>query len=176
MQKEYDYLFKILLIGNQEVGKSSILLRFADGCFNESYLPTIGVDFKIKTINVKDKEVKLQIWDTAGQERYKTITSSYYKGANGVIIVFDITNRQSFVDIQNWLNEIKKYAVEGVIQVLVGNKSDLDQKREVSLEEAQHLAQQLNTAYFEISSNDAINLEQPFVRIVEELLLKQKVE
>ncbi|KAM3145992.1 hypothetical protein pb186bvf_001970 [Paramecium bursaria] len=172
MQKEY--VFKILLIGDSEVGKSSLLFRFADDNFNEQFLPTIGVDFKVRTLSCQGNEVKLQIWDTAGQEKFRKIISSYYKGAQGILIVFDITNRQSFINVSNWIEELKKHPVEGVSKVLVGSKLDLEQKREVSTIEAQTLAQELNIAYIETSNQSSLNIEWPFVRIVEELLQKQK--
>lgn len=132
MQKEYDYIFKILLIGNSAVGKSSLLMRFADDIFTDNFLPTIGVDFKIRTIETAGSIVKLQMWDTAGQEKFKTITSAYYKGAHGVILTYDITDRKSFVDLQNWLAEVDKYSKENVVKILVGNKKDLESQREVS--------------------------------------------
>ena len=105
-QKEYDYIFKILLIGNSAVGKSSLLMRFADDIFTDNFLPTIGVDFKIRTIESSGSIVKLQMWDTAGQEKFKTITSAYYKGAHGIILTYDITDKKSFYDLQNWLSEV----------------------------------------------------------------------
>ncbi|TNV84127.1 hypothetical protein FGO68_gene14490 [Halteria grandinella] len=114
MNPEYDYLFKVLLIGNSGVGKSSLLLRFADDVFTDNFMPTIGVDFKIRTIEVDGKTIKLQIWDTAGQERFKTITSSYYKGAHGIIVTYDITDRESFSAIENWMNEVEKHASDNV--------------------------------------------------------------
>lgn len=131
-QREYDFMFKILLVGNSAVGKSSLLMRFADDIFTDNFLPTIGVDFKIRTIESSGSIVKLQMWDTAGQEKFKTITSAYYKGAHGVILTYDITDRKSFVDLQNWLSEIDKYSKENVVKILVGNKNDLESQREVS--------------------------------------------
>ncbi|WBY58514.1 ras-related protein Rab-1B [Plasmodium yoelii yoelii] len=110
MNDSYDSLFKILLIGDSGVGKSCLLLRFADDTYTDSYISTIGVDFKIKTIEIDDKIIKLQIWDTAGQERFRTITSSYYRGAQGIIIVYDVTDRDSFNNVKNWIIEIEKYA------------------------------------------------------------------
>ena len=106
--QEYDYLFKLLLIGNSSVGKSSLLVRFVDDVWEENFVPTIGVDFKLKTLDVNGKKVKLQIWDTAGQERFKNITASYYRGGNGVLVVYDITDRDSFTNLTSWLIEIEK--------------------------------------------------------------------
>merc|ERR1712010_195769 len=133
---EYDYLFKLLLIGDSGVGKSCLLLRFADDTYAESYISTIGVDFKIRTINLEGKTIKLQIWDTAGQERFRTITSSYYRGAHGIIVVYDITDAESFTNVKQWLNEIDRYANENVNKLLVGNKSDLTAKLAVDYETA----------------------------------------
>eukprot|EP00923_Selenidium_pygospionis_P034802 GHVN01060536.1.p1 GENE.GHVN01060536.1~~GHVN01060536.1.p1 ORF type:complete len:147 (+),score=14.68 GHVN01060536.1:81-521(+) len=126
---EYNYLFKLLLIGDSGVGKSCLLLRFADDVYTASFIATIGVDFKIRTIEQDGKIIKLQIWDTAGQERFRTITSSYYRGAHGIIIVYDVTDRESFNNVKIWMQEIDKYAMESVNKLLVGNKSDLSSKR-----------------------------------------------
>lgn len=126
-----DYLFKLLLIGDSGVGKSCLLLRFADDTYTESFISTIGVDFKIRTIDLEGKTVKLQIWDTAGQERFRTITSSYYRGAHGIIVVYDITDAESFSNVRMWLKEVERYGSEGVCKLLVGNKSDLANRRAV---------------------------------------------
>jgi len=133
MNTEYDYLFKLLLIGDSGVGKSCMLLRFADDTYTESYISTIGVDFKIRTISLDGKTIKLQIWDTAGQERFRTISSTYYRGAHGIIVVYDITNHESFANVKRWLTEIDKYARENVNKLLVGNKSDLDDGADTKL-------------------------------------------
>merc|ERR1712199_129095 len=131
---DYDFLFKLLLIGDSGVGKSCLLLRFADDTYQESHISTIGVDFKIRTIQLEGKTIKLQIWDTAGQERFRTITSSYYRGAHGIIVVYDITDEESFNNVKTWLEEILRYACEGVNKLMVGNKCDLASKRVVSTE------------------------------------------
>lgn len=162
MNPDYDYLFKLLLIGDSGVGKSCLLLRFADDTYTESYISTIGVDFKIRTIEQDQKTVKLQIWDTAGQERFRTITSSYYRGAHGIIIVYDVTDRESFNNVKHWITEIDKYAAEGVNKLLVGNKSDLQSKKVVSYDEAKELADSLSVQFLETSAKNAHNVEESF--------------
>jgi Ras-related protein Rab-1A len=128
------------ILGDSSVGKSSILLRFSDNVFLESWLPTIGVDFKIRSLEVNKKSVKCQIWDTAGQERFKNIVKTYYKGCKGFILVYDISYRQSFENIENWLKDIENFADKDTIKILVGNKCDLETKREVSYECGERLA------------------------------------
>jgi Ras-related protein Rab-1A len=169
LQNDYDYLFKLLLIGNSAVGKSSLLLRFSDNIFNESFLPTIGVDFKIRTFELSSKTVKLQIWDTAGQERFKTITSSYYKGAHGIILTYDITDKQSFKDIENWLTEVEKFANENVIKLLVGNKNDLESQRQVTFDEGKEYADSLGIQFLETSAKNNSNVEKAFFTLANEI-------
>ncbi|VAH56445.1 unnamed protein product [Triticum turgidum subsp. durum] len=158
-----DYLFKLLLIGDSGVGKSCLLLRFADDSYLESYISTIGVDFKIRTVEQDGKTMKLQIWDTAGQERFRTITSSYYRGAHGIIIVYDVTDQDSFNNVKQWLNEIDRYASENVNKLLVGNKSDLTDKRVVSYETAKAFADEIGIPFMETSAKNALNVEQAFM-------------
>jgi len=161
----------------QLLEKSSLLLRFSDNIFNESFLPTIGVDFKIRTFDLNNKTVKLQIWDTAGQERFKTITSSYYKGAHGIIMVYDITDKQSFRDIDNWLAEVEKHASENVNKLLVGNKCDLEQNRQVSFEEGKAYAEQLGIKFIETSAKNSVNVDNAFFTMANEIKARvQKVE
>lgn len=172
LQQDYDYLFKLLLIGNSSVGKSSLLLRFSDNVFNESFLPTIGVDFKIRTFDLNGKAVKLQIWDTAGQERFKTITSSYYKGAHGIILTYDMTDKQSFKDIENWLAEVDKYANENVVKLLVGNKNDLESNRQVTFNEGKELADSLGIKFLETSAKNSNNVDKTFFTLGNEIKMK----
>lgn len=169
LNPEYDFLFKLLLIGDSGVGKSCLLLRFADDTYTESYISTIGVDFKIRTIELDGKTIKLQIWDTAGQERFRTITSSYYRGAHGIIIVYDITDQESFNNVRNWLQEIDRYATDQVNKLLVGNKSDLTNKRVVSTTTAQEFANSLGITFLETSAKDASNVENAFLRMAGEI-------
>ncbi|XP_071454243.1 ras-related protein Rab-1A [Hetaerina americana] len=169
LNPEYDYLFKLLLIGDSGVGKSCLLLRFADDTYTESYISTIGVDFKIRTIELDEKTIKLQIWDTAGQERFRTITSSYYRGAQGIIIVYDCTDQDSFNNVKNWLEEIDRYACDNVNKLLVGNKSDLVQKRVVEYSTAKEYADQLGLPFLETSAKDSKNVEQAFMTMAAEI-------
>ncbi|XP_058207501.1 ras-related protein RABD2a [Rhododendron vialii] len=169
MNPEYDYLFKLLLIGDSGVGKSCLLLRFADDSYVDSYISTIGVDFKIRTVEQDGKTIKLQIWDTAGQERFRTITSSYYRGAHGIIIVYDITDQESFNNVKQWLSEIDRYASENVNKVLVGNKCDLTSKRAVSYEEAKAFADEIGIPFMETSAKDSTNVEQAFMAMAADI-------
>merc|ERR1719233_719803 len=160
---EYDYLFKLLLIGDSGVGKSCLLLRFADDTYTESYISTIGVDFKIRTVELDGKTCKLQIWDTAGQERFRTITSSYYRGAHGIIIVYDVTDNETFDNVRQWLYEIDRYASESVNKLLVGNKCDLKDKKAVERDEADQLATSINMKFLETSAKNSHNVENAFL-------------
>ncbi|CEP08920.1 hypothetical protein [Parasitella parasitica] len=164
MNPEYDYLFKLLLIGDSGVGKSCLLLRFADDTYTESYISTIGVDFKIRTIELEGKT-----WDTAGQERFRTITSSYYRGAHGIIVVYDVTDQDSFDNVKQWLQEIDRYAAEGVNKLLVGNKSDLVDKKVVESEVAKDFAETTNISLLETSAKDATNVEQAFLTMAKQI-------
>jgi len=169
MNPDYDYLFKLLLIGDSGVGKSCLLLRFADDTYTESYISTIGVDFKIRTIELDGKTIKLQIWDTAGQERFRTITSSYYRGAHGIIVVYDVTDQESFNNVKQWLQEIDRYASENVNKLLVGNKSDLTTKKVVDFTTAKEYADQLGIPFLETSAKNATNVEQAFMTMAAEI-------
>ncbi|SMN18567.1 similar to Saccharomyces cerevisiae YFL038C YPT1 Rab family GTPase, involved in the ER-to-Golgi step of the secretory pathway [Maudiozyma saulgeensis] len=178
MNSEYDYLFKLLLIGNSGVGKSCLLLRFSDDTYSNDYISTIGVDFKIKTVELEGKTVKLQIWDTAGQERFRTITSSYYRGSHGIIIVYDITDQESFNGVKMWLQEIDRYATSTVLKLLVGNKCDLTDKRIVEFDIAKEFADANNMPFLETSALDSTNVEEAFLTMakqIKESMAKQKL-
>jgi len=174
MQAEYDYLFKLLLIGDSGVGKSCLLLRFADDTYTESYISTIGVDFKIRTIDLDGKTIKLQIWDTAGQERFRTITSSYYRGAHGIIVVYDTTDLESFNNVKQWLHEIDRYASDNVNKLLVGNKSDLTSKRAVSFDQAKEFADSLGIEFIETSAKNSTNVEKAFMMMASQIKARYK--
>ncbi|KAK9753092.1 Ras family [Popillia japonica] len=172
MARDYDHLFKLLIIGDSGVGKSSLLLRFADNTFSGSYITTIGVDFKIRTVNIDGQRIKLQIWDTAGQERFRTITSTYYRGTHGVIVVYDVTNGESFANVKRWLLEIEQNC-DVVNKVLVGNKNDCPDRKVVLTEDAERFARTLNIILFETSAKDNLNVEEMFL-CVTRLVLKSK--
>jgi len=169
MNPDYDYLFKVLVIGDSGVGKSCLLLRFTDDTYTESYISTIGVDFKIKTITHEHKIIKLQIWDTAGQERFRTITQSYYRGGHGIIVVYDVTDKESFNNVKEWMKEIDHYAAEGVNKLLVGNKSDLQSKRVVSYDEGKDLAETYGVKFVETSAKNSSNVEEAFNTMATEI-------
>lgn len=169
MNSEYDYLFKLLLIGNSGVGKSCLLLRFSDDTYTNDYISTIGVDFKIKTVELDGKTVKLQIWDTAGQERFRTITSSYYRGSHGIIIVYDVTDQESFNGVKMWLQEIDRYATSTVLKLLVGNKCDLKDKRVVEYDVAKEFADANKMPFLETSALDSTNVEDAFLTMARQI-------
>jgi len=173
-RRDYDYLFKLVLIGDTGVGKSCLLLRFADDAFTESYISTIGVDFRFRTVKIENKTFKLQIWDTAGQERFRTITSAYYRGADGIIMVYDVTDRESFEHIQDWLNEVNRYATEGTCKLLIGNKSDKEDQRTVTKEEGETYAQELQMPFLETSAKSASNVEAAFLAMAQQLIAIQE--
>lgn len=167
--QDVDHIFKVLIIGDSSVGKSNILLRFSDNIFHDTFLPTIGVDFKIRNVKMGDQTIKLNIWDTAGQERFKTITSTYYKGAHGIILAYDITDRESFNNVNNWLAEVKKHAGAQVIKLLVGNKCDLESERVVSAKEAKEFADSLGISFLETSAKQRVNIDESFMTLTKQI-------
>ena len=160
--EDYDFIFKVLLLGNSDVGKSSLLLRFVDSVWNETFVPTIGVDFKVKTVEIGDKKVKMQIWDTAGQERFRNVISTYFRGGNGLLLIYDITNKDSFKNLESWLIEIEKNASENILKLLIGNKSDLEEDREISKEEGQAFANRNGMQFMETSAKMNTNVDEAF--------------
>lgn len=172
---DYDYLFRIILIGNASCGKSSTLVRFVEDDFKGHYQATIGLDFKIKTFSMDGKNIKLQIWDTAGQETFRTVTCSYYKGASGVIIFYDITDKPSFKALKGWFAEMEKYCSESACKILVGNKTDLERLRQVPYSEGKTLADELGIKFIEASAKDAVNINEIFQEITREMIKQTKV-
>jgi len=165
----YDYLIKLLLIGDSGVGKSCLLLRFSEDSFTPSFITTIGIDFKIRTIDLDQKKIKLQIWDTAGQERFRTITTAYYRGAMGILLVYDVTDDKSFNNIQNWIKNIEQYASENVNKILVGNKSDLVDKKVIDTEKGKGLADEFHIKFFEASAKNSTNVEEAFLTLAKDI-------
>ncbi|KAI8343909.1 rab-type small GTP-binding protein [Chlamydoabsidia padenii] len=165
----YDYLIKLLLIGDSGVGKSCLLLRFSDDSFTPSFITTIGIDFKIRTIELDGKRIKLQIWDTAGQERFRTITTAYYRGAMGILLVYDVTDERSFGNVRNWFSNIEQHANEGVNKILIGNKCDMEEKRVVTKEQGEALANELGIQFMETSAKANIGVEEAFFDLARDI-------
>ena len=172
----YDYLFKIIIIGDSGVGKSNILGRYLTNTFKQDTKSTVGVEFGSKKISVNGVNIKLQIWDTAGQERYRSITSAYYKGSKGCFIVYDITSNQTFEDVEKWYEEINKSGDKGISIVLGGNKCDLEQERKVTVEMGEEKARNLNCPFFETSALNNTQIEKIFQVISEDIYSKSKNE
>ncbi|KAK2675632.1 hypothetical protein RAB80_007817 [Fusarium oxysporum f. sp. vasinfectum] len=172
---EYEYpnshraVIKLLLIGDSGVGKSCCLLRFSEDSFTPSFITTIGIDFKIRTIELDGKRVKLQIWDTAGQERFRTITTAYYRGAMGILLVYDVTDERSFNNIRTWFQNVEQHATEGVNKILIGNKCDWEEKRVVSTEQGQALADELGIPFLEVSAKSNINIDKAFYSLAADI-------
>jgi len=177
-----DYLIKVVIIGDSGVGKSNVMSRFTNDTFSADSKTTIGVAFATKSIVIdtatnedgqsqnSKKTVKLQVWDTAGQERYRALSSAYYRGALGALVVYDITNRQSLESISKWLEEIDRYCTQEIVVILVGNKLDLNEQRCVTVEEGKALAAKENMFFIETSAKDAINIEKAFVLLSKEII------
>ncbi|GFP82514.1 RAS-related protein rabe1c [Phtheirospermum japonicum] len=167
-------LFSLLLffLSSAGVGKSCLLLRFSDGSFTTSFITTIGIDFKIRTVELDGKRIKLQIWDTAGQERFRTITTgkAYYRGAMGILLVYDVTDESSFNNIRNWIRNIEQHASDNVNKILVGNKADMDEsKRAVPTSKGQALADEYGIKFFETSAKTNLNVEEVFFSIARDI-------
>ncbi|CAH9130430.1 unnamed protein product [Cuscuta epithymum] len=169
MDEDYDYLFKVVLIGDSGVGKSNLLSRFTRNEFSQDSKSTIGVEFATRTIKVDDKIIKAQIWDTAGQERYRAITSAYYRGAVGALLVYDITRRVTFESMERWLNELRDHTDKNIIVMLVGNKADLRHLRAVTTDDSKVFAEKENTFFMETSALESINVENAFTEVLSQI-------
>ena len=168
---QHDYLLKFLILGDSGVGKSSLLMRFTDDAFSETYITTIGIDFKIRTIKLDNgKTIKIQIWDTAGQERFRAITTAYYRGCMGILVVYDVTNLESFERVHQWMKNIETHANKTAQLILIGNKSDLEKHRVVSYEQGENLAKKYGIKFYETSSKRGINVYPAFQELAESVI------
>ncbi|KAH8507739.1 hypothetical protein H0E87_010046 [Populus deltoides] len=167
--QKIDYVFKLVLIGDSAVGKSQILARFARNEFSLDSKATIGVEFQTRTLVIDHKSVKAQLWDTAGQERYRAVTSAYYRGAVGAMLVYDITKRQTFDHIPRWLEELRSHANKNIVIILIGNKSDLEDQRAVPTEDVNEFAQKEGLFFLETSALQATNVESAFMTVLTEI-------
>jgi len=168
-EDEYDFLFKVVLIGDSGVGKSNLLSRFTRNEFTIESKSTIGVEFATRTIMVDGKIIKAQIWDTAGQEKYRAITSAYYRGAVGALLVYDITRNSTFDHLERWLNELLDHADKNIVVMLVGNKSDLRHLRAVTTDQAKEFAEKRNLSFIETSALESTNVELAFTNILTQI-------
>jgi small GTP-binding protein len=168
-----DPLLKLLLIGESSVGKSCLLLRYADNRFQEGYFTTIGIDFKVRSVTIENTKVRLQIWDTAGQEQFRTITKAYYHGAHGILLVFDVSNAETFAQCQGWMNSISESLSDPVEIALVGNKCDME--RQVTKEQAQEFADRYGVRYFETSAKTGENVESTFLEVAKMVVSNEAV-
>ncbi|XP_020582301.1 ras-related protein RGP1-like [Phalaenopsis equestris] len=167
--QKVDYVFKVVLIGDSAVGKSQLLARFARNEFTLDSKATIGVEFQTRTLNIDNKNIKAQIWDTAGQERYRAVTSAYYRGAVGAMLVYDMTKRQSFDHVARWLEELRGHADKNIVIMLIGNKSDLSTLRAVPTEDAKEFAQRESLYFMETSALESTNVESAFQTLLTEI-------
>ncbi|KAM7534822.1 hypothetical protein Aperf_G00000108416 [Anoplocephala perfoliata] len=169
-EDKYDYLFKIVLIGDSGVGKSNLLSRFTRNQFNLESKTTIGVEFATRSVHIEDKIVKAQIWDTAGQERYRAITSAYYRGAVGALLVYDIAKKTTFDNVNAWLKELRNNADRNIVTMLIGNKCDLRHLRTVPIQEAKALAESAQLHFMETSALDSTNVEEAYLFLLTEIM------
>ena len=169
-----DYIIKLLTLGETEVGKTSIVLRYSDDKFHDNKIATIGIDFKIKIIKKGNEKIKVSIYDTAGQERFKNIVKHYYKGANGVLLIYDITKRDTFEKLEFWLEDLKENSdnLNNLFIYLIGNKNDLEERRELDFEEANNFAKEKNIPYIEVSAKTGNNIKKLFDEMIKGTLSK----
>ena len=172
MAESSEMIFKIIIIGDSTTGKTNILSKYLNDKYEKDFKATIGVELGNKTLKIKNDTVNIQIWDTAGQERYRSMTKAYYKGALGALIVYDITNRNSFENVENWMTDLKSSADQKVSILLIGNKNDLEEEREVKIEEGEKRAQEYDIAFLETSAKNGNNIEMAFKTLIEEVYNK----
>ena len=163
-------VYKVLLLGDTTVGKTCFLMKYTDKTFQDIHMATIGLDYRLKTMKLKSgKDIKLQIWDTAGQDRFRAITKNYYKGSHGIILIYDVTNLQTFENVKNWVNQIREEAANNVVIYIAANKIDMEAERKVSKQEGESLAQELGFPFMETSAKSGININETFEDLVERI-------
>lgn len=167
-----DYVYKLLIVGDMCVGKTCFLLRYCDDVFNETHISTIGVDYRVKALEINNEKIRLQIWDTAGQDRFRSITRSYYKGSHGILLLFDCTKRESYYNVKSWVSQIIENAPVNSIVILVANKIDKESERVVSKEEAEMFANDKKLMYIECSALKSININECFNMLIKEIYEK----
>ena len=165
-----EYVYKVLLLGDTTVGKTCFLMKYTDKTFQDIHMATIGLDYRLKSMKLKSgKNIKLQIWDTAGQDRFRAITKNYYKGSHGIILIYDVTNVQTFENVKQWVSQIREEAAQNVIIYLVANKIDMEEERKVNKEEGEKLAEELGFPFVETSAKSGININETFEDLVERI-------
>lgn len=169
-----DFIFKILSLGDSEVGKTSILVRYSDGKFDTNGLPTLGVDLMYKQIIIDNISIRLDLWDTAGEERFRNITKNYYKGAHGVIFIFNVAKKETFRKLKDWIDEVKEYVSPDTEMIIAGNKADLEDEREVGKEMIEDFSKKFNINYFEVSAKSGDGINEMFNFLIKKILTKIK--
>ena len=165
-----EYVYKVLLLGDTTVGKTCFLMKYTDKTFQDIHMATIGLDYRLKSMKLKSgKNIKLQIWDTAGQDRFRAITKNYYKGSHGIILIYDVTNVQTFENVKQWVSQIREEASPNVIIYIAGNKIDMEEERKVNKEEGEKLAEELGFPFVETSAKSGININETFEDLVERI-------
>ena len=169
--EQKEFIYKILLLGDSSVGKTCFLMRYTDNTFQDIHMSTIGLDYKLKNVQLENgKMVKIQVWDTAGQDRFRSITKNYYKGAHGIILIYDITENKSFENVKNWMNQIKEEVPDKVTIVLVGNKKDDEEHRKVTTEQGESMAKEFGVMFFECSAKTGENIDGIFNDLVKKVV------